>query len=121
MYISDLKKIEYPSHLIINGFVGLKNSIIHNKYKSKCLLGPHYQILAKSNLKKNKIKKKYDLLVTFGGYDANNIIDKFCYELEKFSDKLRVKIIIDRIGHFWFGSVNKAEFEKGSWCEYFFL
>ena len=94
VYISDLKKIEYPSHLIINGFVGLKNSIIHNKYKSKCLLGPHYQILAKSNLKKNKIKKKYDLLVTFGGYDANNIIDKFCYELEKFSDKLRVKIII---------------------------
>ena len=94
VYISDLKKINYNTNLVINGFVGLKNDEILNQYKSKCFLGPSYQILADSYLKKNKMKKKYDLLITFGGYDANNIVDKLCNKLEKFLPKLKIKIIL---------------------------
>ena len=43
--ISDLKNIEYDADLIINGFIGYKNKIVQNKYGTKCLLGPKYQIL----------------------------------------------------------------------------
>jgi spore coat polysaccharide biosynthesis predicted glycosyltransferase SpsG len=94
VYISDLKKFNYPGNLLINGFVGLRNDEILNQYKCKCFLGPSYQILANSYMNKNKFKKKYDLLVTFGGYDANNILDKLCYQLENYLPKLKVKIIV---------------------------
>ena len=30
----------------------------------------------------------------------------------KAQEGVRIKVIIDRIGHWWYGSVNKAEFEK---------
>ena len=37
--ISDLKKIDYPADLVVNGFVGFKNKKTTNKFGSKCLLG----------------------------------------------------------------------------------
>lgn len=52
--ISDLKNIQYDADLLVNGFIGYKNKIMKNKYGTKCLLGPKYQIL-NSNYAKKKI------------------------------------------------------------------
>ncbi len=45
-------KIDFPSHIVVNGFIGLPNKIQLNKYNSKCLVGSSYQILSKFNSKK---------------------------------------------------------------------
>ena len=97
VYITDLIDYEFPANLVINGFVGLKNEIIKNKFNSKCVLGPSHQILSNRYMRKSKFKKKYDLLITFGGYDANNLIEKLCDILPKFLPKLKVKIILGPI------------------------
>jgi spore coat polysaccharide biosynthesis predicted glycosyltransferase SpsG len=94
VYISDLMKIDFPSHIVVNGFIGLPNKIQLNKYNSKCLVGSSYQILSKFNSKRNSLKKKYDLIVTFGGYDANNLIDRLCTILPNFLTKLKIIIIL---------------------------
>ena len=92
--ISDLKKIDYNADLIINGFIGFKNSIIKNRFDSKCLIGPKYQILSKNyqTNKRNK-KKKNTLLATFGGFDENNISEIIYKEMIKIP-KINGKIII---------------------------
>lgn len=93
--ISDLKIINYPADLIVNGFIGYKNHIQKNKFRSKCLLGPTYQILNKEfTKKKKKYKKKYDLLITVGGFDEKNILEFLLELLTKFSQRLKVKIIL---------------------------
>ena len=92
VYISDLNKIDFPAHLIINGFVGFSNSVVKNSYGVKCLLGPKYIILNKKFSKKPKIKK-YDLLITFGGFDENNIAILAIKELLKQNYNFKTKII----------------------------
>lgn len=96
VYVSDLKNYQYPAHLIVNGFIGLKNKIIKNKFGTRCLLGPKFQILNKTYEKTSQIsrQKKYFLLVTFGGYDEHNIIDLFCNATKEFLDKINIKIIL---------------------------
>ena len=97
VYVTDLLDYEYPANMVINGFVGLKNDIKLNKYNSKCLLGPSFQILSNKYEKKLKLKKNNDLLITFGGYDANNLIEKICSLLPNFLDNLKIKIILGPI------------------------
>ena len=95
VYVSDLWKINFPADLVINGFIGFKNSIKKNKYNSRCLLGPNYQILNKEFNNRNKIQeKKYDVLVTFGGYDEHNIIEIFCKAIINLKNKSKIKIIV---------------------------
>jgi len=94
VYVSDLNKIEYPVDLVINGFVGFENKIQFNKYDSKCLLGSKYQILNEGFTKKKLQKKKYDLLVTFGGFDEKNIIDLFLDCWEQLPKKISVLMIL---------------------------
>jgi len=73
----------------------LKNKITKNRYGSKCLLGPAYQILNKKYEKRNfSRKKKYTILGTFGGFDEKNIVEFFCHEIENYLDKITVKIIL---------------------------
>ena len=43
--IFDIYDYDFPSDLIINGFIGFKNQIKKNKFNKKCLLGPKYFIL----------------------------------------------------------------------------
>ncbi len=92
--ISDLQNIEYDADLVINGFIDFKNGIKYNKFGVKCMLGPKYQILNKSYKKKENIKKKYDLFITVGGYDANNIIEKVLTSLVKFEINFRVLVVL---------------------------
>lgn len=96
IYVSDLENYQYPAHLVVNGFIGLKNKIIKNKFGTRCLLGPKFQILNKTYEKTSQIssQKKYFLLVTFGGYDEHNIIDLFCNVAKEFLDKINIKIIL---------------------------
>jgi len=94
VYIADLKKKEFPVDLLINGFVGYQNKITHNKSKTKCLLGPKYQILDKRFEVQKIRKKKYDLLITFGGYDENNIIELFLECWGKIQKKIKILIIL---------------------------
>ena len=93
--ISDIKKIDYQADLVINGFIGFENNITKNKFGTRCLLGPKYQILnhryetvSKSNI------KKYLFLATFGGFDEQNIVQILCQQLEKFLDKIKIIIIL---------------------------
>ena len=92
--ISDLKNIEYPSNLVVNGFIGFKNKIIKNRYGTRCLLGPSYQILNENFTKKKPSKKEYTLLATFGGLDENNIVEILLSSLAKYLKKIKIKIIL---------------------------
>jgi len=93
--ISDINKIDYDADLIINGFIGFPNSIIKNKFNTKCLLGPKYQILPKNYEKNNeKLKNPQQILITFGGYDNQKIIESFCKQIIPFLESLQIKIIL---------------------------
>ena len=104
--ISDLKNIDFNSDLIINGFIGFNNKIKSNKFKTKCLLGPKYQILNQQYEQKQNYKKKYDLLITVGGFDANNLLDIILKKINKYENKLKIKIIL---GH---ATKNKSIIDK---------
>ena len=93
--ITDLENYEYPVDLVINGYIGFKNTVTYNKHGAKCLLGTKYQILDISfSKKKNKGKDKFSLLATFGGFDEHNLVETFCYSLSNHINKLRTKIIL---------------------------
>ena len=92
--ISDLKKIEYDSDLVIDGFIGFNNKIGTNKFKTKCLLGPKYQILNQEYEKKQDYKKKNDLLITVGGFDAYNLLEIILKKISKYEKKIKIKIIL---------------------------
>ena len=92
--ISDLKNIEYDADLVIDGFIGFNNKITKNKFKTKCLLGPKYQILHQQYNKIQNYKKKYDLLITLGGFDANNLLEIILKKISKYEKKIKIKIIL---------------------------
>lgn len=92
--ISDLRKISFDADLLVNGFIGYENKIINNKFKTKCLLGPKYQILSKDYEKVTSYKKKYDLLITLGGFDARNMLELILKRIVKFDKKLKIKLIL---------------------------
>ena len=95
VYISDLEKIEFPADLIFNGYIGFSNKILYNKFGTKCFIGPSYQILHKNfSLKKEPIKKKFKLLVTFGGFDEHNLVRIFLKNLQKYQQELKIEIIL---------------------------
>lgn len=110
VYISDLFNVDFPADLVINGFIGFKNSSIYNKYGTSCLLGPAYQILNTNFSKKIKSKKKYDLLITFGGFDENNIVENLL-EIFLNQSSLRVKIILGP-GTKKSNKISKISYEK---------
>ena len=93
--ISDLRNIDYNADLVVNGFIGYKNKIIYNKYGTKCLLGPKYQILNRIYARKkiNK-KKKIDILATFGGFDSANIVPVLIKSLKNNMNDFKIKIIL---------------------------
>jgi spore coat polysaccharide biosynthesis predicted glycosyltransferase SpsG len=91
--ITDLKKFQYSADLVINGFIGFKNQkIVLNDGRLVCL-GPKYQILNHRFSKIKKTRKKYDLLVTFGGFDENNLTEIFLEQLIKSKTKIKTRII----------------------------
>ncbi len=90
--ITDLKKFRYSADLVVNGFIGFKNQRIDDG-KQKFLLGPKYQILDHRYPTSTKTKPKNDLLVTFGGFDENNITEIFLEELVKYDGQIKTKII----------------------------
>lgn len=92
--ITDLKNVDYKVDLVVNGFVGFKSGIRKNKYNTKCLMGPAYQILNKNFSKNIKAIKKYTILATFGGLDDHNVIETFLTSISKYIKKIKVKIIL---------------------------
>ena len=93
--IPDVNKIDYDADLVINGFIGYKNKIIKNRFGTKCVLGPRYQIIHRNYEKESLPKnKKYSILATFGGFDENNLFDIFCENLENYLEHIKVKIIL---------------------------
>lgn len=94
VFVTDLRNIEYPAHLLVNGFIGFDNSVIKNKFGTKCLLGPKYQILNSDFAKYKTVQKKYDLLATFGGFDENKLFKILLMLLGKYVNLLRIKIIL---------------------------
>ena len=93
--IPDVWKIDYDANLVINGFIGYENKIIQNKYGTKCLLGPAYQILNKRYEKRERPQRKnFTILATFGGFDEHNVIEIFYNQLLHYLDKITTKIIL---------------------------
>jgi spore coat polysaccharide biosynthesis predicted glycosyltransferase SpsG len=107
--ISDLRDIDFPANLVVNGYIGFRNKIITNRFKTKCLLGPKYQILDESCKKIKSKKKKFFLLATFGGYDEHNISEIFCQSIEQYLKKIKVRIIL---GPATFKTKKIRKFEK---------
>jgi len=97
--IADLYNINLPADLVVNGFIGFKNTIKKNSLGSKCLLGPKYQIINKKFSEKLKESKpKYDLLITIGGFDEKNIIDSFLKSVLPYISQIKIKIITGPVG-----------------------
>lgn len=95
VFISDLYKIDFPVDLVVNGFIGFKNSKSINKYRTKCLLGPRFQILNREFSRMSSPRNKtYQLLATFGGFDEKNLVKILIKELLQLEKKIRVKIIL---------------------------
>lgn len=92
--ISDLKNMEYPGDLVVNGFIGYKNGKRTNSFGSLCLIGPAYQIINEKFAKKPKHQKKIKLLITFGGLDGHNIVDKIIEPIDSMKGKIKMKIIL---------------------------
>lgn len=92
--ITDLFKYQFKANLIVNGFVGFENKIIYNKFDSKCLLGPKYQILALNFSKKSKNKKTTFILSSFGGFDEKNINQIFLKAINDFPQLEQCKCIL---------------------------
>jgi len=94
VYVSDLKEIQFPVDLVINGFIGFQNKIVKNKYGKKCLIGPKYQIInEKFDVNKSK-KKSIDLLVTFGGFDEMGLTEFVFKRWLNMNNKFKIKIIL---------------------------
>ena len=92
--ISDLENIDFDADLVVNGFIGFRNEIKYNKYKTRCLLGPKFQIINKIYSKKSQFKKEYDVLITVGGFDARNIIKKVINRLSIVKHQLKICVIL---------------------------
>jgi len=96
--ITDLKNINLPVDLLVNGYIGLKNKKFKNKNNSICLVGPSYQILNEKFTKCQKpSRKKFDVLVTFGGLDEYGIVNTFLDSWKECDSKLKVRIILGPI------------------------
>jgi len=89
--ITDLRNIQYDADLVVNGFIGYRNSIIYNRYKTKCLIGPKYQILNNYSKKNYHKRKKFDLVITLGGYDTKCITEKI---LDIISRNYNFKVLV---------------------------
>jgi len=94
--ISDLDYIDLKADLLVNGFIGFKNSEVKNKYQCRCLIGPKFQILDKKYELKKKITKKYDLIASFGGYDEKHICDLLLKSLEHYLPNINAKIVLGK-------------------------
>jgi spore coat polysaccharide biosynthesis predicted glycosyltransferase SpsG len=92
--ITDLYNIQYKADLIINGFIGYENSVIFNRFKTKCLLGPKYQILNDYYQKIHKKKKKFDLVISLGGFDAKCITEKILSEIILMNYNFKTLVIL---------------------------
>jgi spore coat polysaccharide biosynthesis predicted glycosyltransferase SpsG len=92
--ITDLKSIDYSADLLVNGFIGFNNKIESNRFNTKCLLGPKFQIITKVNRKNSKISKSFKLLATFGGYDVKGISNSLLNQIKKNNIKFKTKIIL---------------------------
>lgn len=93
--IADVKNKDFDADIVVNGFIGFKNTIIKNKFGAKCLLGPRYQILNKNfSSFKNDVKRKSFLLATFGGFDENNLAEFLLETLFQTGKKIQTKIVL---------------------------
>ena len=93
--ITDLKKKDYSADLLVNGFIGFENKIEKNRFGTRCLLGPKFQIINDFKPRKySKQKKNFKLLATFGGYDVQNISGILSEQIREHGIKFKTKIIV---------------------------
>ena len=92
--ISDLKRINYPADLVINGFVGFRSKVIQNRYGTPSLIGPKYQILNINFKEIKKTPKLFGLVSTFGGYDEHGISNLVVREILRIKPNFKTKIIL---------------------------
>lgn len=94
IFISDLKKIDFPVDLVINGFIGLDETIKKNKFNVPVLAGIKYQIIDKKFQTVTKSSKKFKLVTSFGGFDEHGISNIVINEIIKLKPKFKTKIIL---------------------------
>ncbi len=92
--ISDLKRINFPVDLVVNGFIGLKESLKKNQYSTPVLAGIKYQIIDKKFHSTLKSNKSYGLVTSFGGFDEHGISNMVIDEIIKLKPNFKTKIIL---------------------------
>lgn len=93
--ITDLKETQYNSTLLVNGFIGFTTRIKRNKFGTKCLLGPRYQILDGRFLaRKRSSKIKNNLLISLGGFDEKKTIEILLNSISEYLNHFKVKVIL---------------------------
>jgi spore coat polysaccharide biosynthesis predicted glycosyltransferase SpsG len=107
--ISDLRLVDFPAHLVINGFIGFTNQIRVNRFGTKLVLGPRYQILNKNFARVKNKKKMTTLLATFGGFDENNIVETLLESAEPYLEHIKLRVVL---GPATTRSLKIADFEK---------
>jgi len=81
VYIDDNKRLDYPKGVVLNSAIYAKDIDYPKKKEVTYLLGPEYALLRKElgNVLDKKINKDiHDILITFGGTDHSDLIQKIC-------------------------------------------
>lgn len=92
--ISDLKRIDFPGDLVVNGFIGYPNAIRKNRYDVETLTGVKYMIINEKFKKIKRSQKKFGLVTTFGGFDEHGISDIVIKEIMRLKPDFKTKIIL---------------------------
>ncbi|MCT4585619.1 MAG: UDP-2,4-diacetamido-2,4,6-trideoxy-beta-L-altropyranose hydrolase [Peptostreptococcaceae bacterium] len=101
IYIDDLNKFKYPVDVIINGNIYAKK-LYYQKYfdNTKLLLGLEYNLINNKyrNLSRDFNRELKEILITTGGSDPKNLMEKFIdfILINKINDNIRINIIIGK-------------------------
>jgi UDP-2,4-diacetamido-2,4,6-trideoxy-beta-L-altropyranose hydrolase len=97
VYIDDIKRVDYPKGIVVNGSIYAEELNYPRKNKITYILGTKYTPLRKEfwEVPEKKIRGKIEsIMVTFGGNDAKNMTPKILKFLNKEYSNLKKNIII---------------------------
>lgn len=114
IYFDDIKRLDYPQGIVINGSIGAKTLNYSHKKKTTYLLGTKYQPMRKAfwDVQEKEIQENIEsIMITFGGNDIRNLTPKI---LKLFTNKypdIKKNVIIGN-GYTNFNDIEKVKDEN---------
>lgn len=114
IYFDDIKRLDYPQGIVINGSIGARTLNYPQKKKTTYLLGTKYQPMRKAfwEVQEKEIRENIEsIMITFGGNDIRNLTPKI---LKLFTNKyhdIKKNVIIGN-GYTNFNDIEKVKDEN---------